>query len=413
MAQFEPEAKGPLSDVRVLDLSRLIAGNTLTLLLADFGADVIKVEPFAGDTLRAWKQSGVDTNWKLYGRNKRSLAIDFRHGRTRDLLLRLAAGAHVFVESFRPGTLEAMGLPPDELLRANPRLVIVRVSAWGQDGPYARRPGFGTLVEGMSGFAAMNGYADREPLLPPAYLADSVAGLYGAAAVLIALREVEANGGGGQVIDLPLIDPLFAILGPQAAAYRLKGEAPPRTGNRSTVASPRNAYRTKDGRWVCLSGSTQGMTERLFRAMGRPELIDDARFRTNADRLKHPDELDEVIGGFIAQRTQAENVAFFEAAEVAVGPMYDIADILQDPHFRARRLVEDYPDADMGTFPMNAIVPRLARTPGAIRAAAPRLGEHSREVLASFGVSDSEIDALVESGAVAAGEMIASSEAAE
>ena len=260
---FTPQAKGPLDGVRVLDLSRLVAGNTLTQLLSDFGAEVVKVEPPAGDTLRAWNTKGVATNWKIYARNKKSLCLELRNPAAKKILLDLAPSAALFVESFRPGTLEKMGLGPEVLLARNPKLVIVRISGWGQSGPYKSRPGFGTLVEGMSGFASMNGFADREPVLPPMYLADSVAGLYGAAAVMIALREVETNGGVGQVIDLPLFDPLFAVLGPQAANYRLTGQVKPRAGSGSTTSGPRNAYRTSDGQWVCLSASTQKMAERF------------------------------------------------------------------------------------------------------------------------------------------------------
>lgn len=401
MADYTPAAPpGALHGVRVLDLSRLVAGNTLTQMLADFGADVVKVEPAAGDTLRAWKVEGVDTNWKLYGRSKRSLAIDFRHAGARDLLLRLATSASVFIESFRPDTLEAMDLGPDVLLAANPKLVIVRISGWGQDGPYRRRPGFGTLIEGMSGFASMNGFGDREPLLPPMYLADSVAGLQGAAAVLIALREVEVNGGKGQVIDLPLFDPLFAILGPQAANYQLTGQVKPRTGNRSTNSAPRNAYQTKDGHWVCLSASTQGMTERLLRSIDRADLIDDPRFRTNADRLRHNQELDDIIAAFIAERTQAENVAYFDAAEVTIGPIYDISQIVQDPHVQARGLVQAYPDPDMGTLPMHAAAVRLSGTPASFRRRAPVIGQDNRDLLAEAGYTAAEVDALLSSGCV-------------
>ena len=308
--------------------------------------------------------------------------------------------ARLFVESFRPGTLEKMGLGPDMLLELNPKLVIVRISGWGQDGPYRRRPGFGTLIEGMSGFAAINGFADREPVLPPMYLADGIAGLYGASAAMIALREVEMNGGHGQVIDLPLLDPLFAILGPQAANYRLTGKVKPRTGSRSTNSAPRNAYRCKDGKYVGLSGSTQKMAERLFRSIGRPDLVDDPRFRTNADRVKHAEELDAIIGAFIAERTQAENVAFFEEAEVTIGPIYDIAQILEDPHVIEREIIADYPDADMGVLPMHHVVPRLAGTPGSIRTPAPGLGEHNRSVLAEIGIDDARYAELVTSGVV-------------
>ena len=400
---YQPAATGPLTGVRVLDLSRLVAGNMLTQVLGDFGAEVIKVEPPAGDTLRAWQTNGVQTNWKLYARNKKSLCLELRKPEARALLAKLVPSAAMFVESFRPGTLEKMGLGTEALHALNPKLVVVRISGWGQDGPYKRRPGFGTLVEGMSGFASFNGFADREPVLPPMYLADTVAGLYGAAAVMVALREVEKNGGRGQVIDLPLLDPMFAVLGPQAANYRLTGKVKPRSGSRSTNAGPRNAYRCKDGLYVCLSSSTQKMAERLFRSIGRSDLVDDPRYRTNALRVKHAEELDAIIGEFVARRTQAENVAFFEQAEVTIGPIYDIRQILEDPHVLARELVADYPDPDMELFPMHHVVPRLSGTPGSIRTPAPRLGEHNRALLGEVGVDAPAYARLLASGAACEG----------
>ena len=400
---YTPEARGPLDGVRILDLSRLVAGNMITQVLADFGAEVIKVEPPAGDTLRAWKTKDVETNWRLYARNKKSLSLEFRDPVARKLLLEMVATAKVFVESFRPDTLEGMGLGPDTLLARNPKLVIVRISGFGQTGPYRRRPGFGTLVEGMSGFASLNGFADREPVLPPMYLADTMAGLYGAAGVMIALREVEVNGGLGQVIDLPLLDPLFTVLGPQAANYRLSGKLKPRSGSRSSNSGPRNAYLCKDGLYVGLSASTQKMAERTFRTIGRPDLIEDPRFRVNAGRVKHAAELDAMIGEFIAQRTQAENVEFFERAEVTIGPIYDIRQILDDPHIVERELLADFPDPQMGEFPMHNVVPRLLGTPGSIRTIAPRLGEHNKSLLAEVGVDDSMYRKLLAEGTVSEG----------
>ncbi|QQS12249.1 MAG: CoA transferase [Rhodospirillales bacterium] len=391
---YDPDARGPLTGLRVLDLARLVAGNTVTQMLGDYGAEVIKVEPPAGDTLRAWRVKGVETNWKIFSRNKRSLAVDFRKKPVRDILLKLAAGSAVLVESFRPGTLEKMGLGPDVLLAANPKLIIVRITGWGQTGPYSHRPGFGTLVEGMSGFASMNGFEDREPVLPPMYLADTIAGLTGAAAVMMALREVEVNGGKGQVIDLPLLDPLFNALGPQAANHRLTGKIKIRTGSRSTNAAPRNVYRTKDDAWVCLSASTQGMTERLFRAIGRADLIEDPRYRTNDDRVRHGEELDAIIGAFCGARTLDENVAFFDKAEVTIGPVYDVARILKDPHFIDRGILADYPDDEVGRFAMHAVTPRLMGTPGSIRAPAPALGADNRAILAGIGISGEAYDAL-------------------
>jgi formyl-CoA transferase len=393
--EYTKGGRGALTGVRVLDLSRLVAGNTLTGVLADFGAEVIKVEPAAGDTLRAWRTKDVQVNWKLYARNKKSLALELRKPEARDLLLKLVDKADVFVESFRPDTLEAMGLGPEVLLAKNPKLIVVRISGWGQTGPYRRRPGFGTLVEGISGFASFNGFPDREPVLPPMYMADSYAGLYGAIGTMIALREVEVNGGKGQVIDLPLLDPLFHVLGPQAASYRLTGEVKPRTGSRSTNSGPRNAYRTKDGKYVALSASTQKMAERVFTSIGRADLIEDPRYRTNANRVKNAEELDAIISAFVGKMTQAENVDFFEKAEVTIGPIYDISQIVDDPHFIDRAVLADYPDAQMGAFPMHHVVPRLMGTPGHISTPAPTLGQHNRELLKEVGIDDERYERML------------------
>ncbi len=395
---YDASASGPLEGVRVLDLSRLFAGNVLTQMLADFGAEVVKVEPPAGDTLRGWKTKGVSTHWKVYARNKKSLCLDLRNERGRALLLDLVPSASILIESFRPGVLERMGLSPDVLLARNPKLVVVRISGWGQDGPYHQRPGFGTVIEGMSGFAAINGFEDREPVLPPMYLADGVAGVYGASAAMMALREAERDGGAGQVIDLPLYDPLFALLGPQAANYRLTGQPRRATGSRSSNSAPRNAYRCRDGKYVSLSGSTQSMAERVFKAIGRPELIEDPRFRTNADRLKNVEALDALIGEFIGGMDQAELVALMEAAEVTVGPIYDIAQIMTDPHVVEREIIADYPDEEIGHLPMHHVVPRLARTPGSIRTPAPGLGQHNRDLLAEVGVDEAAYADLLSAG---------------
>lgn len=401
--KYTPDARGTLTGLRILDLSRLFAGNLLTQILGDFGAEVIKVEPPAGDTLRAWRTNGISTHWKIYARNKKSLCLELRKPEARELLLALVSSAHIFVESFRPGTLEKMELGPEILLKRNPKLVILRISGWGQAGPYRRRPGFGTLIEAMSGFAAMNGFADREPVLPPTYLADGVAGLYGAACAMIALREVEINGGRGQVIDLPLLDPLFSILGPQAANYRLTGKVKQRTGSSSSISAPRNVYRCNDGRYVALSASTQNMAQRVLHSIGRADLVDDPRFRTNADRVKHAEELDALIGAFIAQRTQSENVAFFEQAEVTIGPVYDISQIIEDPHVIEREVIADYPDSEMESLPMHHAVARFMGTPASIRTPAPALGEHNREILRGIGVNDDAYEKLLESSIASEG----------
>lgn len=399
MSALQPEARCPLDGVRILDLSRVVAGNALTAWLADQGAEVIKVEPPGrGDDLRGWRVKGISTYWKVYARNKKSVTLNLRQARGRDLLLRLVTGAQVLVENFRPGVLEEMGLAPARLWQANPKLVVVRVSGWGQEGIYRHKPGFGSLVEGMSGFASMNGFADRPPVLPPLAMADMIAGLSGAAAVLVALREVELKGGQGQVIDLPLFDPIFAILGPNAANYRLNGKVEPRAGNRSHTAAPRNVYPTKDGGWVALSASTQGMFERLMRSIGRPEMAADPRLQANADRVKNVALLDEAVGGFIGQRSLDENLGHFEREGVTVGPICDIADLMEHPYIKSRGLIVEIPDEEMGAVPMHAVQPRLSATPGAIRRPAPTLGQHNDEILGALGLGAAELEQLASDG---------------
>ena len=354
----------------------------LTLQLADFGAEVIKLEPDGGDPLRHWREDGVDAYWKVYGRNKKSIRLDLRKEDGKALLRRLIPAAHVMVESFRPDSLEAAGFGPDEVARLNPKLVLVRISGFGQTGPYAQRPGFGSLVEAMSGFAAKNGFSDRPPALPNFALADMVAGVQGAFATMVALREAERPGGKGQVVDLSLLEPLHSLLGPEAAAWRITGRIPPRSGNQASISAPRNIYATKDDGWVALSASTQGMAERLLRAIGRPELIEDPRFLTNSHRLANVAALDAVIQDFVGQRTLSENLEFFAKAETTVGPVYDASGFELDPHVRERGVLVEMEDRELGSLPMHAVVPRLSGTPGALRRAAPALGEHEEEVMA-------------------------------
>jgi crotonobetainyl-CoA:carnitine CoA-transferase CaiB-like acyl-CoA transferase len=387
MVPFQPQAKGPLDGLVVLDLSRLVAGNMVSLQLADFGAEVLKIEdPGKGDPLRDWRVKGISAYWKVYARNKKSVTLNLRAPEGMALLVKLIERADVLIENFRPGTLEQMGLGPDVLHARRPGLVIVRISGWGQDGPYRFRPGYGTLVEGMSGFAARNGFEDRPPVLPPLALADMVAGLYGAFAVVTAVRHRERSDGKGQVIDLPLLDPLVSILGPEAALYKLTGQVPVRTGSRSNTTSPRNVFPTKDGRWISISASMQVMVERLYTALGVPERIKDPRFRTNTDRVAHADETEAPVRDFIAAHTLEEGLAFFEEHEITAAPVYGIDQFLADPHVQARQIVTEVPDADMGAIPMHAVVPRLSGTPGALRHAAPALGEHTAEVLSRVGV---------------------------
>jgi crotonobetainyl-CoA:carnitine CoA-transferase CaiB-like acyl-CoA transferase len=397
---FDPEAPTPLAGIRVLDLSRLVAGNMLSLQLGDHGAEVIKIEdPVRGDPLRAWRVEGQSLHWKVYARNKKSLAIDLRPEDGKAALRDLIAQSDVLIENYRPGTLEKMGMSPATLHERNPKLIIVRISGFGQDGPYRDRPGFGSLVEAMSGFAAKNGFADRPPVLPPLALADMIAGLYGAYGVMIALRHAEQHGI-GQVIDLPLLDPIISVLGVDAATYRVSGEKPQRTGSRSLTTSPRNTFRTKDGRWIAISASIQAMAERLYACVGRPDMTSDPRFRTNTDRVAHVEEAEAPVVAFIAERTLEEAMAAFSAAEVTATPVYEIDQLMDDPHVQARGILVDAPDEEAGSVPMHAIIPRLSATPGALRLPAPSLGEHSRAVLQSIGWDEARIDALARAGVI-------------
>ena len=402
---FEPAAACPLDGIRVVDLSRLVAGNAVSSQLADFGAEVLKIEdPQKGDPLRAWQTDGVSVHWKLYARNKKSIALSLREPKGRELLLDLAAGSEVLIENFRPGTLEKMGLGPEVLHARNPRLIIVRVSGWGQDGPYRDRPGFGTLVASMSGYAARTGFADREPVLPPTALADMVAGLYGAFAVMVALRRVEVEGGAGQVIDLPLLDPLFSFIAVEAPVYNLTGQIRPRTGSRSETTSPRNVFRTKDGRYIGISASIQAMSERLFRAIGREDMLADPRFRTNSDRVRNAAECEQPIVDFIAARTLDENMQAFAAAEVTAAPVYDIDQFLADRHVIKREIVVDVPDGEIGQITMHNVIPRLSDTPGRLRLPAPALGEHTAEILGQLGIGRETLESMAGEGIIGLGD---------
>jgi crotonobetainyl-CoA:carnitine CoA-transferase CaiB-like acyl-CoA transferase len=385
--KFDAARKGLLDGVRVVDLSRLVAGNMTTHVLADYGADVIKVErPGKGDDLRSWRVKGIEVFWKVYSRNKRSVAIDLQSDDGREFLWRLIDTAQVLVENFVPGTLEKWGMGPGDLLRRNPKLIVLRVSGWGQTGPWRKKPGFGTLVEAMSGWAFMNGHADKPPTLPPLALADMISGLYGAAAVLAALRGVEQSDGKGQIIDLSLFEPIHAMVGAEAAHIRLTGAPTMRSGNQSSHTAPRNVYRCKDERYVAMSGSMQSMAERIMETIGRPELKTDPRFVDNTARVANRNELDEIIGTFIAERSQAENLALFEAAGVTVGPVCSVADLMDDPYVRGREAIVEVEDRDLGSVPMHNVIPRFSAMPEPFRRQAPKVGEHTEDLRRELGL---------------------------
>lgn len=390
-----------LQGLRVVDCSRLIAGGVLATVLADHGADVVKVEnPRGGDPLRTWLRERGQLWWKVYARNKRSVTLNLAVPRGQEILRRLARRADVLIENFVPGTFERWGLGWDVLSADNPRLVFVRVSGWGQDGPYRDRPGFGTMVEAMSGFAATTGPADGPPTLPSFPMADMVAALAGASAVLAALRWRDQVSGRGQVVDVSLYEPLVSLLGPMAAEHAQDGTVRTRQGNRSSNASPRGTYRTRDGRWVALSASTPASAAALFAGLGLGHLLDDPRFATNDARVAHNDLVDAALAEAIGQRTLDEMQQLFESADLTAAPVYDIADITKDPHVIARKFLVDVPDPELGAVRMTAPTPRLAESPAAIEWPGPPLGAHNREVYAEVGIDDDQLEALRRDGVV-------------
>lgn len=395
-------APGPLAGLRVLDLATLFAGPLAATLLGDYGAEVIKVEhPHRPDPSRGHgpAKDGIGLWWKLLGRNKKTVTLDLSHPDGRDVLLRLAADADVVVENFRPGTLERWGLGWEELSARNPGLVLARVTGFGQFGPYARRPGFGTLAEAMSGFAAITGEPDGPPTLPPFGLADAIAALTTSYAVMAALHGRTATGR-GQVIDLALIEPMLTVLGPQPLWYDQLGHVQPRTGNRSANVAPRNTYRTADGSWVAVSTSAESVAGRVMRLVGRPEVIDEPWFATGAGRARHAEELDGAVADWIARHDRAEVLAAFEKAEAAVAPIYDIREVMADPQYQALDSITEVPDEELGTVRMQNVLFRLSETPGGIRWAGRPHGADTDEVLAGIGLTGPEIDALRAAGAL-------------
>ncbi|WP_328610269.1 CoA transferase [Amycolatopsis sp. NBC_00345] len=395
-------AAGALAGLRVVDASTLFAGPMAAMHLGDMGADVIKVEhPRRPDPSRGHgaAKDGVNLWWKTLGRNKRAVTIDLGSDGGREVFLALAATADVVIENFRPGTLERWGLSYDVLSARNPRLVLARVTGFGQFGPYSSRPGFGTLAEAMSGFAATTGEPDGPPTLPPFGLADGVASLATAYAVMVALA-ARGTTGLGQVVDTAIIEPILAMLGPQITRWDQLRSVQPRTGNRSINNAPRNTYRTVDGQWVAVSTSAQSVAERVVRLVGRPDLVDEPWFARGADRAKHADELDEAVGGWIAQRTRDEVVAAFEQAQAAVAPIYDAADIVEDPQFRALGTIHEIEDPELGPMLMQGPLFRLSGNDGVIRFTGRPHGADTDAVLRELGFSAERVAELRDGGAV-------------
>jgi len=393
----------PLEGVRVLDCATIIAAPFAAMLMADYGADVIKVEHPRGDGLRlsGAQKNGVPLNYAYYGRNKRNIVIDFGSPDGQALLRDLAAKSDVLIENFRPGVMERWGLGWKELHEINPRLVMLRMTGFGQFGPYSSRPGFGTLAESMSGFAHINGYPDGSPTLPPFGLADGIAGISSAYAVMLALYNRDLHGGQGQMIDVAIIEPILHIMGAQATIFDQLGKIQGRTGNTTTNNAPRNVYKTKEGRWVAISTSTQSIAERVITLVGHPELIDEPWFKSGPERAKHCELLDKLVGGWIGARSLDEVINMFEEAGAAVAPIYDIAQVCDDPQYQALGSIATVQDATLGPIKMQNLMFRMSDTPGKVRHPGPRLGENTDDVLREvLGLSDARLKELHTAGVI-------------
>lgn len=377
------ETKGPLTGLRVLDLAIVIAGSMGGTLMADFGADVVKVErPGAGDPLRTWGpfKDGVSLWWKAHNRNKRCITLNMAKPDGQAVFKELVAKSDVVIESFQAGTLEKWGLGYDALSKVNPGVVLVRISGFGQDGPYKDRPGFGTIAEAMSGMVHITGFPDQPPILPAWPMADEIAGTFGCMSAMMALYERQKSGK-GQFIDVSLYEPLFRMQIPQPAEYAASGTVRGRMGNELADGAPRNLYETSDGKWVSLSANSQGIFEALMKTIGRPELITDARFEKMSGRLKNRVELNKIVGDWIKARPMTEVLTVLQKGGCVAGPVYDTKMVFEDPHYKARNDIVTVPDPEVGSVTMTAAIPKFSRTPGAVCSAGPRLGQHNEEVL--------------------------------
>ena len=400
-------AQGPLAGLKVLDLSIIVAGGTASSLLADFGAEVIKVErPGAGDPLRNWGPfaNGVSLWWKVHSRNKKSITLNLATPEGQDILKKLAAQADVLIEGFRPGAMERWGLGPDDLQAVNPKLVMLRFSGFGQTGPYKDRPGFGTIAECMSGYISMTGFPDTAPNLPPIPLADEIAGVFGAMAGMMALYHRDTSGdrdAKGQVVDVSLFEPLFRLCIPHITMFDMLGINRERVGNDFPDAAPRSLYKTSDDRWLGLSATSQSTFERLAQAMGMPDLISRSEFKDNAARLENRDSLNDELQGWLGQRDLEEAMDQLIPSGGVVGPVYDAPQIMSDPHYQAREDIIDINDPELGKTKMLGIVPKFSETPGAVKHAGPNVGEHNQHIYGSWlGLDEGELADLTGQGTI-------------
>ncbi|MBX9942862.1 MAG: CoA transferase [Reyranella sp.] len=389
---------GPLAGLRIVDISTVVAGPFAAGLLGDYGADVLKVEiPGVGDSLRALAphKDGAPLWWKVTNRNKKGVTLDLRQEAGRDLFGKLIPDADVLVENFRPGTLDGWGITRDWLQSINPRITILRVTGFGQNGPYRDRPGFARIFEAMSGFTQICGEEGGRPLHLGYPISDAVAGLFGALGILAALHDLARNPERrGQDIDCSATEAMLRTLEFLAIEYDQLGAVRTRSGNRSQYAAPGNVYRTADGKWASIAASTQSIFVRLCSALDLGGLLQDPRFAANPARVAHYRELDEIVGAAVGRFTMAELREAFARHEVGFSPIYDIADVFEDPQIQAREAIVRVPDGELGSVRMQGVVPRFSETPGGVRRTGPALGEHNEEVYGALGLSAAKIAAL-------------------
>lgn len=398
-----------LQGLRVLDLATLFAGPMAATILADYGAEVVKIEhPQKGDPVRnhGYSKDGVSLWWATIGRNKQSVALNIGTTEGAEILKKLIVTTDVLIENFRPGTLEKWGLSPEELHQINPKLIIARVTGFGQKGPYSGRPGFGTLAEAMSGFAAITGDPDGPPTLPPFGLADGIAAIATAQAIMAALYSLNSgNCLTGQVIDLAIIEPILSLLGPAASVYDQLGIVQARSGNRSVNNAPRNTYLSRDGKWLAVSTSAQSIAERVMKLVGHPEVISEPWFAKGGTRAAHADQLDQYVGSWISERDAVEVIRAFEEVQAAVAPIYDVRDVLQDPQFQALETIVTVQEPTLGPLKMQNVLYRLSETPGEIQWTGRALGADTKSVLRGrVQVSEEELAVLSEKGVIATNE---------
>ena len=392
----------PLAGVRVLELGSLIAGPFCAKTLGDFGAEVIKVEPPGeGDPLRKWRKlrNGTSLWWHVQSRNKQSLTCDLRRPEGQEIVRRLARRAHIVVENFRPGALEKWNLGWDALSRDNPRLILVRISGYGQTGPYRERPGFGAIGEAMGGLRHVTGFPGQPPVRPNLSIGDTIASLHGVIGALLALQHVK-NGGAGQVIDVALYESVFNCSESILPEYDAGGTVRERSGSTLPGIAPSNLYPCKDGSYVLIAGNADSLYKRLMTAIGRADLRDDPALARNDGRAAQMERIDDAIAAWTSRFSQGEVLREMEKAEVPAGRIYTAADIAADPHYAARGMIETIVASDGEPLKVPGIVPKLSATPGAIRSQAPKLGEHTEAVLKEIGFSSDEIAGLKEKGIV-------------